>query len=159
MFRAESLELLTRRRSRSPSREVNTDQEDNGNSRAIDPASDRHDTVPADDPDNVDDPDDCGPRLSVTLKDDAVGVVTNIRNGVPGHDRELPPPPVGVTAATAGAPAQPDLIDPVVLRTMPPQVAAFMLYEPRDPPPWREGAAGQRETREELEELGGWTGI
>jgi hypothetical protein len=31
-----------------------------------------------------------------------------------------------------------------------------MLYEPREPPPWRDEAAGQRETREELEELGRW---
>jgi hypothetical protein len=31
----------------------------------------------------------------------------------------------------------PDLLDPVVLRTMPPQIAAFMLYEPPEPPRWR----------------------
>jgi hypothetical protein len=30
-----------------------------------------------------------------------------------------------------------------------------MLYESRDPPPWREEAAGQREEREFFEELGG----
>jgi len=29
----------------------------------------------------------------------------------------------------AGFPAPPDLLDPAVLRTMPPRVAAFMLYE------------------------------
>jgi hypothetical protein len=39
--------------------------------------------------------------------------------------------------ATPAAPDKPDLLDSVVLRTMPPQVAAFMLYEPREPPPWR----------------------
>jgi hypothetical protein len=52
----------------------------------------------------------------------------------------------------------PDLLDPVVLRTMPPRVAAFMLYEPPDPPLWRAETAGQREEREVFEELGGWCG-
>jgi len=53
----------------------------------------------------------------------------------------------------------PDLLDPVVLRTMPPQVAAFMLYEPREPPPWRQQeSAGERAHREALEDLGGWIG-
>ena len=42
-------------------------------------------------------------------------------------------------AKAEGTPAPPDLLDPAVLRTMPPRVAAFMLYEPRTPPPWRTG--------------------
>ena len=73
---------------------------------------------------------------------------------VTGDQSTAPQSPPTPTAAAAGTPAPLDLLDPVVLRTMPPQVAAFMLYEP---PPWRlQGAAGQREEREEL---GGWTGI
>jgi hypothetical protein len=39
-------------------------------------------------------------------------------------------------------------------RTMPPRVAAFMLYD--SPPMWRSETAAQREEREEL---GGWAGI
>ena len=81
------------------------------------------------------------------------------------HSRKPKSVPPGIAprrphcgSETAGTPASPDLLDPAVLRTMPPRVAAFMLYEPREPPPWREEAAGQRETREELEELGGWCG-
>src|SRR5262249_11186416 len=31
----------------------------------------------------------------------------------------------------------PDLLNPVVLHTMPPKVAAFLLYEPPERPPWR----------------------
>src|SRR5262245_19235156 len=105
------------------------------------------------------DPDDCCPRLSVTLKDDAVGVVANIHNVNPGLHPELPLPPVGAPAAAASAHAMPDLLDPVVLRTMPPRVAAFMLYEPRDPPPcrYRETAA-EREFREQRESDGAWCG-
>jgi len=58
--------------------------------------------------------------------------------------------------ATTGSP---DLIDPVVLRTMPPQVAAFMLYEPREPPPWRrQESEGERRHREQLEDSGAWVG-
>ena len=44
------------------------------------------------DPDDVIDPDDSDPRLSVTLKDDAVGVVANIQNGNNCSYPELPPP-------------------------------------------------------------------
>jgi hypothetical protein len=53
----------------------------------------------------------------------------------------------------------PDLLDPVALRTMPPRVAAFMLYEPRDPPPWRyQETAAERELREQCESDGAWCG-
>jgi hypothetical protein len=48
--------------------------------------------------------------------------------------RDLATPP---KKPAAGAPTLTDLLDPVVLRTMPPRVAAFMLYEPPEPPPWR----------------------
>jgi len=61
--------------------------------------------------------------------------------------------------ATAEASAPPDLLDPAVLRTMPPRVAAFMLYEPREPPPWRrQETLDERAHREALENLGGWVG-
>ena len=126
-----------------------------------------NDTVPVDDPDDSIDPDDCGPRLSVTLKE-PVGEIyalpaaqaeqTGGRCPNTPEGSNAPQPPLQAPAAMAGTPARPDLLDPVVLRTMPPRVAAFMLHEPREPPPWREEAAAQRETREELEELGGWCG-
>src|SRR5262249_34440003 len=112
-----------------------------------------------DDPDDRVDPDDSGPRLSFTLKDDAEGVVTNIRNSRRVCYPELPPPPVGATAAAAGTPPPPDLLDPVVLRTMPPKVAAFMLYEPREPPPWRrQETLEERAHRVQLEDCGSWVG-
>jgi hypothetical protein len=42
---------------------------------------------------------------------------------------------------------------------MPPQVAAFLLHVPRDPPAWRyQESAGERAEREFLEGQGGWTG-
>jgi hypothetical protein len=118
-----------------------------------------NDTVPADDPDDVIDPDDSAPRLSVILDDD-VGVYNNIQKLDSGPVSGLSIPPVDATVAAAtGAPAMPDLLDPAVLRSMPPQVAAFMLYEPPDPPPWRrQESLGQRTHREQLEDLGGWVG-
>ena len=127
-----------------------------------------NDTVPVDDPDDSIDPDDCGPRLSVTLKE-PVGETyalpaaqTEQTSGRDPHTLEqssAPQSPPRATAATVGAPPMPDLLDPVVLRTMPPQVAAFMLYEPREPPPWRQQeSAGERAHREALEDLGGWIG-
>ena len=67
-------------------------------------------------------------------------------------------------AATKGdampaAPDKPDLRDPVVLRTMPPRVAAFVLYEPREPPPWRrQETLAQRAHREMIEDCGSWVG-
>ena len=123
--------------------------------------------MPDEDPDDCIDPDDSGPRLSVTLKE-TVGETyafpaaqAEQTSGRCPHtidqSKGRQSPPIS-TAAAAGAPAPPDLLEPAVLRTMPPRVAAFMLYESRDPPPWREEAAGQREEREFFEELGGWCG-
>jgi len=126
---------------------------------------DRHDTF-QDSDDHV--PDDSVPRLSVILKQspnggtDACPVAqaaqTSGRCPDTGDGSKGPQSPPRAPPAATGTPARPDLLDPVVLRTLPPRVAAFMLYEPREPPPWREEAAAQRETREELEELGGWCG-
>jgi hypothetical protein len=123
---------------------------------------------PFQDPDDSIDPDDCGPRLSVTLKE-PVGEIYALpeplkaeqTNGRDPHTLEqssAPRSPPGATAQAAGAPPMPDLLDPVVLRTMPPKVAAFMLYEPRESPPWRAKTSAQREEREFFEELGGWCG-
>jgi len=62
-------------------------------------------------------------------------------------------------AAAADTSAPPDLLDPVVLRTMPTKVAAFMLCEPPEPPVWRRAESeGERAHRETLEDLGGWVG-
>jgi hypothetical protein len=45
------------------------------------------------------------------------------------------------------------------LPTMPPQVAAFLLHVPRDPPAWRyQESEGERAERQALENLGAWTG-
>jgi hypothetical protein len=76
-----------------------------------------------------------------------------------GNQSGAPQSPPREAAQAAGTPALPDLLDPVVLRTMPPKVAAFMLYEPREPPPWRVETVGQRQEREVIEEIGGWAGI
>jgi hypothetical protein len=63
------------------------------------------------------------------------------------------------TPTTAGAPAPPDLLDPVALRTMSPRVAAFMLYEPPEPPPWRrQETLEERAHRVQLEGCGSWVG-
>ena len=77
------------------------------------------------DPDDRIDPDDSGPRLSVTLKEPV------------GEISALPEPLEAEQTSGRGPPAKPDLLDPVVLRTMPPRVAAFMLYKPPEPPPCR----------------------
>jgi hypothetical protein len=170
MFRAESLELLARRRPRSRGCDddpVNMDHQDNGNSRAINPAVDRHDTVPTEDPDDSIDPDDSGPRLVVTLKQSPDGETYALRaaqaeqtGGQCSDTGDQSKAPRRVPAATAGAPARPDLLDPVVLRTMPPKVAAFMLYEPREPPPWRrQESEGERAFREQCESDGTWCGL
>jgi integrase len=64
-----------------------------------------------------------------------------------------------LSAQAVGARALSDLLDPVVLRTMPPRVAAFMLYEPREPPPWRrQETLSEGDHREQLEDCGSWVG-
>jgi hypothetical protein len=69
---------------------------------------------------------------------------------------QLPPK---ATAGVAGIPVPPDLLDPAVLRTMPARVAAFMMYEPPDPPPWRYSeTAGEHQWREDREADGLWCG-
>jgi hypothetical protein len=115
------------------------------------------DTVPVD---SID-PDDSGPMLSVTLKQSPYGETyalpaaqpeqTSGRCSDTGDQSKAP-------QSTPVAPAMPDLLDPVVLRTMPAKVAAFMMYEPADRPPWRTETTGQREEREFFEELGSWCG-
>jgi hypothetical protein len=141
MFRAESLELLARLRPRFPNRSANSQ---NGCRAPL-----LHDAAPADDPDDVIDPDDSGPRLVVTLKEPVGGIYalpaaqTEQTSGRDPHtldQSEAPQSLSRATAATVGAPPMPDLLDPAVLRTMPPKVAAFMLYEPPDPPPWHSSA-------------------
>jgi hypothetical protein len=100
-----------------------------------------------DDPDDVIDPDDSDPRLSVTLKESSVAEIyalkaaqaeqTSGRYPDSADQPNAPGSPPIATAEAASTPALPDLLDPAVLRTMPPKVAGFMLYEPSDPPPWR----------------------
>jgi len=128
----------------------------------------RNEEVCDDDPDDSIDPDDSGPRLSVSLKEPVAEIYalqaaqteqTSGRHPDTGDQSGAPQSPPRAAAQAAGTPAMPDLLDSEVLRTMPPRVAAFMLYEPRDPPPWRrQETAGQREAREFFEELGGWCG-
>lgn len=157
MFKTESLELLARKRLRS--REQAQDQSavarlpDSATlllTDRLDSKRDRHN--PNDDPDDVidpdnrEDPDDEGPRLSVTVKEAARDEIyaspaaqTEIPERCPyppEQSNALREPPVASTAAV-GAPAPPDLLDPAVLRTMPPKIAAFMLSQQRDLPRWR----------------------
>jgi hypothetical protein len=119
--------------------------------------------------DTFQDPDDSGPRLSVTLKHSPDGETcalpaaqaeqTSGRQPDSGEQSGAPQSPPGAAAQTAGVPAMPDLLDPVVLRTMPPRVAAFMLYEPRELPPWRrQESEAEREAREQCESDGAWCG-
>ena len=122
-----------------------------------------------DDPDDVVDPDDSGPRLSVTLKesraDEIYALPAAQAEQITGRDpsttdqSKAPQLPPKATAGAAGIPAPPDLLDPAVLRTMPAKVAAFMLYEPPDRPPWcyRETGA-ERAHREIIEDCGSWVG-
>ena len=128
---------------------------------------DRDDTFQ--DSDDRIDPDDSGPRLSVTLKQSPNGQTYALPTAQPEQtsgrcpdtleQSSAPQSPPRAAAAGAGAPAPPDLLDPVALRTMPPQVAAFMLYEPREPPPWRlQETLAQREHREMIEDCGSWVG-
>jgi hypothetical protein len=114
------------------------------------------------------DPDDAGPRLSVTLKESSVDEIYALpaaqAEQITGRDpsttdqSKAPQLPPKATARAAGIPAPPDLLDPAVLRTMPPRVATFMLYEPPDRP-WRYSeTAGEREQRESMEADGSWCG-
>ena len=164
MFRAESLELLAR--SRRPRLTNGSANHRNSSKAAL--LRDHNDTAPAEDPDDRIDPDDSAPRLSITLKEPvgeiyalpaAQTVQTSGRLPDTGHQSKAPQSPPRAIAAAAGTPAMPDLLDPVVLRTMPPRVAAFMLYEPREPPPWRrQESLGQRLHREMIEDCGAWVG-
>src|SRR5262245_16899090 len=96
------------------------------------------------DPDDRVDPEDSRPRLSVSLKE-TVGEIyalpaahaeqTGGRCPDTGDQSKGPQSPLRATAEAVGIPATPDLLDPAVLRTMPPRVAAFMFYEPRESPP------------------------
>jgi len=108
------------------------------------------------------DPDDSGPRPSVTLKEPFAEIYalpaaqaeqTSGRCSDTSDQSKAPQSSLGASAATAGTPAPPDLLDPAVLRTMPPKGAAFMLYEPPDPPSWRrQETPSQREHRVQLED-------
>ena len=115
------------------------------------------------DPDDVIDPDDSRPRLSVTFNEQPVAEIYALpvaqTEQTPGRDphtleqSSAPQSPLGAAAQTAGTSPPPDLFDPVVLRAMPPRVAAFMLYEPRELPPWRrQETLAQRAHREMIED-------
>jgi hypothetical protein len=137
-----------RRRPRPSSRSdgrVDTNHQDNGNLRAADPATDHHDAMPADDPDD----DDSAPRLSLTLKESSLdGIcalpaaqaeqITGRSPHTLDQSKALKSAPKA-TAGTTDIPAPPDLLDPAVLRTMPAKVAAFMMYEPANPSPLATG--------------------
>jgi hypothetical protein len=118
--------------------------------------------APADDPDDSIDPDDSGPRLSVTLKQSAADEINALPAAQPEQTSGRHPDTAeqsGAAAQTAGTSPPPDLLDPVALRTMPPRVAAFMLREPREPAPWRYRETGaEREWREQCENDGAWCG-
>jgi hypothetical protein len=123
---------------------------------------------PADDPDDSIDPDDSTPRLSITLKEPVAEIYAlqaaqaeqiSGRCSDTGDQSKAPQSPPRAAAQTAATPAMPDLLDSVVLRTMPPRVAAFMLYEPREPPPWRrQETLEERAHRVQLEDCGSWVG-
>jgi hypothetical protein len=54
------------------------------------------------------------------------------------------------------------IIDPGLLETIaqaPAGVARWVLHMPHESPRWRMETAGQREAREQFEEIGGWAGI
>jgi hypothetical protein len=140
MFRTERLELSAR--SRRPRLTNGSANHRNGSRAAL--LREHNDTGPTEDPDDSIDPDDSGPRLSVTLKEPVDEIYalpaaqTEQTSGRDPHTLEqstAPESPPIAPAETAGAPAPRDLLDPAVLRTMPPRVAAFML---REPPPWRQ---------------------
>ena len=115
--------------------------------------------------DTFQDPDDSGPRLSVNLKESSADGICALpasqaeqasgRCPDSGDQSEVPQSPPIAPAEVAGAPARPDLFDPVVLHTMPPKVAAFMLYEPPEPLPWRrQESEAEREAKEQCESDG-----
>jgi hypothetical protein len=120
------------------------------------------------DPDDVIDPDDSGSQLSVTLKKPVAEIYafpaaqaeqTSGRCPDTGDQSKGPQSPLRATAEASGAPAPPDLLEPAVLRTMPPRVAAFMLYESREPPSWRrQETLSERAHREMIEDCGSWVG-
>jgi hypothetical protein len=154
-----------RRRDDGP---LDTDHQEIGSLRAADPATDHHDTMPADDPDDVIHADDSGPRLSVTLKESSVDEIYALpaaqAEQITGRDpsttdqSKAPQLPPKATARAAGIPALPDLLDPAMLRTMPAKVAAFMMYEPPERPPWRSETPAQRAHGEAIEDCGSWVG-
>src|SRR5262245_16367242 len=71
MFRAESLELLAR--SRRPWSAIRSANSRNGSKAPL--LHEHNDAVPADDPDDVIDPDDSGPRLLVTFNEQPVAEI------------------------------------------------------------------------------------
>jgi hypothetical protein len=159
-------EVLARSRRRPPLRDRIVKEEADARAPLL---REHNDGVPADDSDDVIDPNDSGPRLSVTFNEQPVAEIYALpvaqTEQTPGRDphtlehSSAPQSPHGATAATAGAPPMPDLLDPVALRTMPPRVAAFMLYEPREPPPWRrQETLEERAHRVQLEDCGSWVG-
>jgi hypothetical protein len=119
--------------------------------------------VRSDDPDDSIEPDDSGPRLSIRVVEPNVDKsyvcpepLETEQGGRCGPDAleqsNAPQSPLAASAAARSVPNPPDLLDPAVLRTMPPRVAAFMLYEPPDPPRWRTSAPP------EGMDDGAWTG-
>jgi hypothetical protein len=75
-------------------------------------------------------------------------VHASITNKIP--EGELPQPQIPACSLAREAEA---------LRSLPGAVRRFWLYEPRDPPPWRQKESeSERLQREALESLGGWTG-
>jgi hypothetical protein len=121
------------------------------------------------DSDDVIDPDDSGPRLLVTLKESSLmedsllpaAQAEQITGPYPSttDQSKAPQSPPKATAESGGIPAPLDLLDPAVLRTMPARVAAFMMYEPPDPPPWRYSeTTGEQQWREDREADGSWCG-
>jgi hypothetical protein len=113
-----------------------------------------------DDPDDVIESDDSGPRLSVTLKESSVAEIytlkaaqaeqTSGRYPDTTDQSKAPGSPPIATAKKASTLAPPDLLDPAVLGTMP----AKVMYEPPQVPRWRAETAGQREEREFFESSG-----
>ena len=109
MFRAESLKLLARSR-RPRLRDRYADSQSGARAPLL---QEHNDSVPADDPDDSIDPDDSGPRLSVTLKEPvaeiyalpaAQALQTSGCCPDTGDQSKAPQSLLRATAATAGAP-------------------------------------------------------